>query len=51
MIRRRTFLASAASAAAVTPARAATTIRFVTDWKAQAEHGGFYQAVAQGLYS
>jgi len=51
MIRRRTFLASAASAAAVTPARAATTIRFVTDWKAQAEHGGFYQAVAQGLYA
>jgi len=32
-------------------ARAATTIRFVTDWKAQAEHGGFYQAVAEGLYA
>ncbi|HJW42225.1 MAG TPA: ABC transporter substrate-binding protein [Rhizomicrobium sp.] len=25
-------------------------IRFVTDWKAQAEHGGFYEAVAEGLY-
>src|SRR6266404_8562298 len=26
-------------------------IRFVTDWKAQAEHGGFYQALAEGLYA
>jgi len=26
-------------------------IVFVTDWKAQAEHGGFYQAVAEGLYA
>src|SRR5215475_496575 len=26
-------------------------ITFVTDWKAQAEHGGFYEAVAQGLYA
>ena len=25
-------------------------IVFATDWKAQAEHGGFYQAVAAGLY-
>ncbi len=51
MIRRRAFLASAASTALASPARAATTIRFVTDWKAQAEHGGFYQALAQGLYA
>ena len=27
-----------------------TKIRFVTDWKAQAEHGGFYEALAEGLY-
>jgi NitT/TauT family transport system substrate-binding protein len=27
-----------------------TKIRFVTDWRAQAEHGGFYQAQAEGLY-
>lgn len=27
-----------------------TRIRFVTDWKAQAEHGGFYEALAEGLY-
>ena len=51
MIRRRTLLASAMLAAAARPAAAATTIRFVTDWKAQAEHGGFYQALAQGLYA
>lgn len=27
------------------------TIRFATDWKAQAEHGGFYQALASGEYA
>jgi len=26
-------------------------ITFATDWKAQAEHGGFYQAVAKGFYA
>jgi NitT/TauT family transport system substrate-binding protein len=31
-------------------AEAATHITFVTDWKAQAEHGGFYEAQALGLY-
>ena len=25
-------------------------VSFVTDWKAQAEHGGFYEALALGLY-
>ena len=30
---------------------AQTRINFVTDWKAQAEHGGFYQALAEGLYA
>ena len=25
-------------------------ITFATDWLAQAEHGGFYQAVAEGTY-
>jgi NitT/TauT family transport system substrate-binding protein len=28
----------------------ATRIRFATDWRAQAEQGGFYQAKATGLY-
>jgi len=48
---RRVFITLAFLAAALQPASAATTIRFVTDWKAQAEHGGFYQAVADGLYA
>src|ERR1700733_9829979 len=48
---RRAFLVSSSFAALAQPALAATTIRFVTDWKAQAEHGGFYQAVAEGLYA
>ena len=26
-------------------------IVFASDWKAQAEHGGFYQAVAKGFYA
>lgn len=26
-------------------------LRFATDWRAQAEHGGFYQALASGAYS
>ena len=28
----------------------AETINFGTDWKAEAEHGGFYQAIATGIY-
>jgi NitT/TauT family transport system substrate-binding protein len=48
---KRALLALALAAAALSPAAAATKITFVTDWKAQAEHGGFYQALAQGLYA
>jgi NitT/TauT family transport system substrate-binding protein len=33
-----------------TPEPKLTKVTFVTDWKAQAEHGGFYQALATGLY-
>jgi NitT/TauT family transport system substrate-binding protein len=33
------------------PGKPTTRIVFITDWKAQAEHGGFYQAVAEGLYA
>lgn len=39
----------AADAAKKKPA-APVKVTFVTDWKAQAEHGGFYYAVAEGLY-
>ena len=31
-------------------ANAPVTLRFATDWRAQAEHGGFYQALASGEY-
>src|SRR5438270_11006722 len=31
-------------------APAAETITFGTDWKAEAEHGGYYQAIATGIY-
>jgi NitT/TauT family transport system substrate-binding protein len=32
------------------PARAAQKLRLLTNWFAEAEHGGFYQAVATGVY-
>src|SRR5882724_7029824 len=32
------------------PAAAQDKITLGTNWKAQAEHGGFYQAVASGIY-
>ncbi len=61
MLSRRLMLAGAASslAAACSPSGgdrtvaavdALTTIRFATDWRAQGEHGGFYQALATGEY-
>lgn len=31
-------------------AQAADRVRFATNWKAQAAHGGFYQAIADGTY-
>ena len=34
-----------------TPALAADKIVFGTDWRAEAEHGGYYQAIATGLYA
>ncbi len=37
-------------AALPTLAAAQEKIVFATDWLAQAEHGGFYQALAEGLY-
>ncbi|MGZ3346306.1 MAG: ABC transporter substrate-binding protein [Caulobacteraceae bacterium] len=57
-----TVLAGAALLAACSPAKntqsasstpaasAPTVIRFATDWHAQAEHGGFYEALAEGEY-
>ncbi len=57
-MKRRTLLGMlpAAALAACGPGKPATSngrtrIRFATDWRAQAEHGGFYQAVAAGEYA
>ena len=46
----RTVLLGAVLAALVTPAAALEKVAFGTNWLAQAEHGGFYQAVADGTY-
>jgi NitT/TauT family transport system substrate-binding protein len=40
-----------AFAALALPASAADKIRFGTNWVAEAEHGGFYQALADGTYA
>jgi NitT/TauT family transport system substrate-binding protein len=44
------FATTAASIGILLPARAATKVRFLTSWFAQAEHGGYYQAKATGIY-
>jgi NitT/TauT family transport system substrate-binding protein len=44
------LLALFASATAPLHAQPLQKIVFATDWLAQAEHGGFYQAVAEGTY-
>lgn len=55
-VNRRNFLAATAATAAigVTGCRRrghGKRLRFLTSWFAQAEHGGFYQAQATGLYA
>ncbi|MCA6278285.1 MAG: ABC transporter substrate-binding protein, partial [Phenylobacterium sp.] len=57
MFRTFAILAVAALAWACTPRQEPDTagtegavIRFATDWRAQAEQGGFYQALATGEY-
>ncbi|CAN7633663.1 ABC transporter substrate-binding protein [Variovorax paradoxus] len=52
----RSFALSMAGAAALAlfaaaaPAQAQDKFTYMTNWYAQAEHGGFYQAVALGIY-
>ncbi len=46
----RLLLTAALALGLAAPAMALDKVRFVTDWKAQAEHGGFYQAKAKGYY-
>lgn len=45
------FITFAIVASGAATAQPATKITFATDWKAQAEHGGFYQALASGYYA
>ena len=47
----RRFFVTAILLLAAWPALAGQRIVFATDWKAQAEHGGFYQAVAKGYFA
>ncbi len=51
--RKAIALGAAGMAAASVPAAAQsmTKVRFGTNWLAQAEHGGYYQAVADGTYA
>jgi NitT/TauT family transport system substrate-binding protein len=52
MSRRRLFGVAAGAAAAVRPASAQSLdkVSFGTNWVAEGEHGGFYQALADGTY-
>lgn len=45
-----TFLGALLLAGTASLAQAEDKITFLTSWFAQAEHGGFYQAVATGIY-
>lgn len=45
------FIAVLLAGLTAAPAFAAEAVTFGTDWKAQAEHGGFYQALATGIYA
>lgn len=50
---RRTLVAATVAAAAALPAASAFAqdkVVFATNWRAQAPHGGFYQALADGTY-
>jgi len=49
--RTRIFLLAAILLSMALPRTAsAESVAFGTDWKAEAEHGGFYQAIATGIY-
>jgi NitT/TauT family transport system substrate-binding protein len=46
----RVTLLALAALLAFAGAPRAETVTFGTDWKAEAEHGGYYQAIAAGIY-
>ncbi|WP_219320313.1 ABC transporter substrate-binding protein [Methylovirgula sp. HY1] len=45
------FLVATAVIGLSLPAAAVDRVTFATNWRAEAEHGGFYQAVADGTYA
>ncbi|RTL80308.1 MAG: ABC transporter substrate-binding protein [Hyphomicrobiales bacterium] len=45
------FLAACVALLVALPALALDKVTFATNWRAQAEHGGFYQAAADGTYA
>lgn len=45
------WLALLATVLAIPAAHAADMVTFATNWKAEAAHGGFYQALADGTYA
>jgi NitT/TauT family transport system substrate-binding protein len=47
---KRSVFAAAVGLALATSAQAQEKFTYMTNWYAQAEHGGFYQAVATGIY-
>ena len=47
---RRALAASLLTLGALGSAHAQEQFTYMTNWYAQAEHGGFYQAVATGIY-
>ncbi len=50
-LRRTTAFAALAGLAAAPALAQNTAVKFGTNWVAQAEHGGYYQAVADGTYA
>lgn len=50
LIRRLLLVVVSFAPAIAVHAQPAERLVFATDWLAQAEHGGFYQAVAEGIY-
>src|SRR6185437_3716145 len=44
------WIAGIIATVAATPSQALDKVRFGTNWVAEAEHGGFYQALADGTY-
>ena len=50
MNHRSSMMIATLTALLATPALAQDKVTFATNWKAQAAHGGFYQAVADGTY-